>query len=252
MWAACQARAGTHRAASSPRPLPTRPFCTVCFTLNPHLPRPLSTPQLAGYVLGMGGPQPAPRARRAGCCIESRRGPALWRSLIVSSRQPRFTQEETEAGGVGCSAGGPRARRQPGQPPRPHSSTPRLSSFLLVPGELPRGAILSALGPPRTAIPQEALQLMLASPSAGQKHLCVTSLLICQGLLWVGTDQGVIVLLPVPRLEGIPKITGETRGSAARGQGRLGLGPRCVHSLLIWGQGSVPQCPLSLLVAWWN
>ncbi|XP_059547065.1 rho guanine nucleotide exchange factor 10-like protein isoform X5 [Myotis daubentonii] len=43
----------------------------------------------------------------------------------------------------------------------------------------------------------------------GQKHVCVTSLLICQGLLWVGTDQGVIVLLPVPRLEGIPKITGK-------------------------------------------
>uniref|UniRef100_A0A8C2WA77 Rho guanine nucleotide exchange factor 10 like n=1 Tax=Chinchilla lanigera TaxID=34839 RepID=A0A8C2WA77_CHILA len=43
----------------------------------------------------------------------------------------------------------------------------------------------------------------------GQKHLCVTSLLICQGLLWVGTDQGIIVLLPVPRLEGIPKITGK-------------------------------------------
>ncbi|XP_040843920.1 rho guanine nucleotide exchange factor 10-like protein isoform X7 [Ochotona curzoniae] len=43
----------------------------------------------------------------------------------------------------------------------------------------------------------------------GQKHLCITSLLICQGLLWVGTDQGVLVLLPVPRLEGIPKITGK-------------------------------------------
>ncbi|XP_045441103.1 rho guanine nucleotide exchange factor 10-like protein isoform X2 [Pipistrellus kuhlii] len=43
----------------------------------------------------------------------------------------------------------------------------------------------------------------------GQKHVCVTSLLICQGQLWVGTDQGVIVLLPVPRLEGIPKITGK-------------------------------------------
>lgn len=50
--------------------------------------------------------------------------------------------------------------------------------------------------------------------SAGQKHLCVTSLLICQGLLWVGTDQGVIVLLPVPRLEGIPKITGEVLGTS--------------------------------------
>ncbi|NXY49056.1 ARGAL protein, partial [Ceuthmochares aereus] len=43
----------------------------------------------------------------------------------------------------------------------------------------------------------------------GHKHVRVTSLLICQGLLWVGTDQGIIVLLPVPRLEGIPKITGE-------------------------------------------
>ncbi|XP_040389355.1 rho guanine nucleotide exchange factor 10-like protein isoform X7 [Cygnus olor] len=43
----------------------------------------------------------------------------------------------------------------------------------------------------------------------GQKHVRVTSLLICQGLLWVGTDQGIIVLLPVPRLEGIPKITGK-------------------------------------------
>ncbi|XP_051844362.1 rho guanine nucleotide exchange factor 10-like protein isoform X1 [Antechinus flavipes] len=43
----------------------------------------------------------------------------------------------------------------------------------------------------------------------GQKQVCVTSLLICQGQLWVGTDQGIIVLLPVPRLEGIPKITGK-------------------------------------------
>lgn len=54
---------------------------------------------------------------------------------------------------------------------------------------------------------------MPASLPTGQKHLCVTSLLICQGLLWVGTDQGVIVLLPVPRLEGIPKITGEEQGT---------------------------------------
>ncbi|NWJ01838.1 ARGAL protein, partial [Crypturellus undulatus] len=43
----------------------------------------------------------------------------------------------------------------------------------------------------------------------GQKLVRVTSLLICHGLLWVGTDQGIIVLLPVPRLEGIPKITGK-------------------------------------------
>ncbi|XP_066526655.1 rho guanine nucleotide exchange factor 10-like protein isoform X2 [Hoplias malabaricus] len=42
-----------------------------------------------------------------------------------------------------------------------------------------------------------------------QKSLRVTSLLICQGLLWVGTAQGIIVTLPVPKLEGIPKITGK-------------------------------------------
>ncbi|KFQ08302.1 Rho guanine nucleotide exchange factor 10-like, partial [Leptosomus discolor] len=42
-----------------------------------------------------------------------------------------------------------------------------------------------------------------------QKDVRVTSLLICQGSLWVGTDQGVIVMLPVPRLEGIPKVTGK-------------------------------------------
>lgn len=43
---------------------------------------------------------------------------------------------------------------------------------------------------------------------AGQKSMRVTSLLICQGLLWVGTAQGLIITLPVPKLEGIPKITG--------------------------------------------
>lgn len=45
----------------------------------------------------------------------------------------------------------------------------------------------------------------------GQKSLRVTSLLICQGLLWVGTSQGIIITLPVPKLEGIPKITGMWR-----------------------------------------
>ncbi|KAI9532520.1 hypothetical protein NQZ68_031222, partial [Dissostichus eleginoides] len=40
-------------------------------------------------------------------------------------------------------------------------------------------------------------------------EMCVSSLLICQGLLWVGTSQGVILTFPVPTLEGIPKITGK-------------------------------------------
>ncbi|XP_052396677.1 rho guanine nucleotide exchange factor 10-like protein isoform X4 [Carassius gibelio] len=56
-------------------------------------------------------------------------------------------------------------------------------------------------------------EINISTPSAylspGQKSVCVSSLLICQGLLWVGTTQGIIVTLPVPRLEGIPKITGK-------------------------------------------
>lgn len=43
----------------------------------------------------------------------------------------------------------------------------------------------------------------------GQKNPQVTTLLICQGLLWVGTHLGIIIALPVPKLEGIPKITGK-------------------------------------------
>ncbi|XP_047663190.1 rho guanine nucleotide exchange factor 10-like protein isoform X3 [Tachysurus fulvidraco] len=48
--------------------------------------------------------------------------------------------------------------------------------------------------------------------SPGQT-VCVTSLLICQGLLWVGTAQGIIITLPMPKLEGIPKITGKAMTS---------------------------------------
>ncbi|XP_075046729.1 rho guanine nucleotide exchange factor 10-like protein isoform X1 [Mixophyes fleayi] len=43
----------------------------------------------------------------------------------------------------------------------------------------------------------------------GQKNPRVTALLICQGLLWVGTHLGIVITLPVPKLEGIPKITGK-------------------------------------------
>uniref|UniRef100_A0A5S6N1Y9 Rho guanine nucleotide exchange factor 10 n=1 Tax=Xenopus tropicalis TaxID=8364 RepID=A0A5S6N1Y9_XENTR len=42
----------------------------------------------------------------------------------------------------------------------------------------------------------------------GQHRVSVTSLLVCHGLLMVGTNLGVIVSLPVPRLQGIPKVTG--------------------------------------------
>nr|XP_034376172.1 rho guanine nucleotide exchange factor 10 isoform X3 [Arvicanthis niloticus] len=42
----------------------------------------------------------------------------------------------------------------------------------------------------------------------GHQRLSVTSLLVCHGLLLVGTSLGVVVALPVPRLQGIPKVTG--------------------------------------------
>ncbi|XP_069462192.1 rho guanine nucleotide exchange factor 10 isoform X2 [Ambystoma mexicanum] len=43
---------------------------------------------------------------------------------------------------------------------------------------------------------------------SGQQRVSVTSLLVCHGLLLVGTNLGLIVALPVPRLQGIPKVTG--------------------------------------------
>ncbi|XP_042589952.1 rho guanine nucleotide exchange factor 10-like protein isoform X1 [Cyprinus carpio] len=56
-------------------------------------------------------------------------------------------------------------------------------------------------------------EINISTPSSfynpSQKNMRVTSLLICQGLLWVGTAQGIIITLPVPKLEGIPKITGK-------------------------------------------
>ncbi|XP_029011115.1 rho guanine nucleotide exchange factor 10-like protein isoform X2 [Betta splendens] len=57
-------------------------------------------------------------------------------------------------------------------------------------------------------------QLQEVNISARTNHLtagqvCVSSLLICQGLMWVGTSQGVILTFPVPSLQGIPKITGK-------------------------------------------
>uniref|UniRef100_A0A8C1Z3I5 Rho guanine nucleotide exchange factor (GEF) 10 n=1 Tax=Cyprinus carpio TaxID=7962 RepID=A0A8C1Z3I5_CYPCA len=42
----------------------------------------------------------------------------------------------------------------------------------------------------------------------GQQRVSVSSLLVCHGLLLVGTNLGVTVALSVPRLQGIPKVTG--------------------------------------------
>uniref|UniRef100_A0A668ADE0 Rho guanine nucleotide exchange factor 10 n=1 Tax=Myripristis murdjan TaxID=586833 RepID=A0A668ADE0_9TELE len=43
---------------------------------------------------------------------------------------------------------------------------------------------------------------------AGNQRVLVSSLLVCYGLLLVGTNLGVTVALSVPRLQGIPKVTG--------------------------------------------
>uniref|UniRef100_A0A8C6Q0M8 Rho guanine nucleotide exchange factor 10 n=1 Tax=Nothobranchius furzeri TaxID=105023 RepID=A0A8C6Q0M8_NOTFU len=47
----------------------------------------------------------------------------------------------------------------------------------------------------------------------GNQRVSVSSLLVCHGLLLVGTNLGVTVALSVPRLQGIPKVTG--RGMAS-------------------------------------
>lgn len=44
--------------------------------------------------------------------------------------------------------------------------------------------------------------------SAGNQRVSVSSLLVSHGLLLVGTNLGVTVALSVPRLQGIPKVTG--------------------------------------------
>ncbi|XP_031436615.1 rho guanine nucleotide exchange factor 10 isoform X2 [Clupea harengus] len=43
---------------------------------------------------------------------------------------------------------------------------------------------------------------------SGHQRVSVSSLLVCHSLLLVGTNLGVIVALSVPRLQGIPKVTG--------------------------------------------
>lgn len=169
-------------SASTPAPFPG----ILCAPTSASPSNPVFAPHLAAE--GPHGPAPWPVAQPP--------------CLLGQSHFPRV-----ETGWVeGHSAGGSSQVSLPS--PCPDHS----------PIQLPAGLTGGAVSPPRSPqnpLPSlgEAVRLTLASLSAGQKHLCVTSLLICQGLLWVGTDQGVIVLLPVPRLEGIPKITGEALGA---------------------------------------
>ncbi|KAM3617479.1 uncharacterized protein V6R79_006755 [Siganus canaliculatus] len=57
--------------------------------------------------------------------------------------------------------------------------------------------------------PLQEVNISTRSAHLSSGQVCVSSLLICQGLLWVGTSQGIIITFPVPILEGIPKITGK-------------------------------------------
>lgn len=52
---------------------------------------------------------------------------------------------------------------------------------------------------------------------SGTQRVSVSSLLVCHGLLLVGTNLGVTVALSVPRLQGIPKVTGNC-GSSLGGE----------------------------------
>ncbi|XP_068186264.1 rho guanine nucleotide exchange factor 10-like protein [Antennarius striatus] len=64
-----------------------------------------------------------------------------------------------------------------------------------------------------TMEPLQEVNISTRSVHLTPGQVCVSSLLICQGLLWVGTNQGVILTFPVPTLEGIPKITGKGKTS---------------------------------------
>ncbi|XP_054088382.1 uncharacterized protein LOC105218092 [Zeugodacus cucurbitae] len=44
--------------------------------------------------------------------------------------------------------------------------------------------------------------------SVNNSSIYVTALMACKGLLWVGTNVGIAVTIPLPRLEGVPIISG--------------------------------------------
>jgi len=44
--------------------------------------------------------------------------------------------------------------------------------------------------------------------AANNQTVTVTALLACKGLLWVGTNVGISLTIPLPRLEGVPIISG--------------------------------------------
>lgn len=53
--------------------------------------------------------------------------------------------------------------------------------------------------------------------------VAVTALMACKGLLWVGTDAGLVLTVPLPRLEGVPIISGRVNVSYHGHSGPLTL-----------------------------
>lgn len=49
---------------------------------------------------------------------------------------------------------------------------------------------------------------VLGERGTSAANINVTALLACRGLLWVGTNVGVALTIPLPRLEGVPIISG--------------------------------------------
>lgn len=47
----------------------------------------------------------------------------------------------------------------------------------------------------------------------GEGRVTVTALMACKGLLWVGTNVGISLTIPLPRLEGVPIISGRVNMS---------------------------------------
>lgn len=56
-----------------------------------------------------------------------------------------------------------------------------------------------------------------------QAPVTVTGLMAVKGLLWVGTDAGVALTIPLPRLEGVPIISGRVNVSYHGHSGPLTL-----------------------------
>ena len=57
----------------------------------------------------------------------------------------------------------------------------------------------------------------------------ITCMLARGGLLWVGTDSGVIVSYPLPRLGGIPQVSGRPCVSFHGHEGPV----RCLHAFKV-------------------